>query len=288
MKYPLSDTKMSDKAIDPVLRDTPCIMLCEFADLELNESHGLYVFDDVIDGDTEFELAQLTKTSEDPTQIVRTRITTHLGKVFDHTTLRVAKEDATEIPSEYTSALDTIFFHTARTQSTDKNRHILQALCRWPYDQITVNRYPHNRRTGIGTHVDTHSEFDDCIAVISLGSATEIQFMLPESYENADLPEKVRLWLRPRSLMIMSGMSRYLYRHRIPVRVTDIDPNGNVAKREERISITVRKIRNSVCDCAYPISCDSQNPSSFTMPTRLNDAKEQRAKINVSSPASVE
>ena len=229
---------------------------CEYADLALSEEQGLYVYDDVIDEQTEAKLTAYVKSVESKDQIVRTRCTTHFGRVFNHKTLR-ADDDCDELPETITSVIDRIL----REQDSDPD---------WSYDQITINRYPKGQRCGIGFHVDTHSEFDDRIVVLSLGSPVEFQFTLPQG-ESDDHSAIISLWLKPRSLMIMSGESRYLYRHRVPVRVTDTDPDGKTVVRAERISITVRKTRDSDCDCDYPICCDSQNPSSLVLPTRLGN-----------------
>ena len=68
----------------------------------------------------------------------------------------------------------------------------------------------------------------------------------------------------------MSGITRYLYKHKIVFRKTDLNPDSIIVRRDVRTSITIRKINSSrICDCDYPIVCDTQNPKSLILPTRL-------------------
>lgn len=259
----------------------------------LNKEHGLYVFKDVIDSETESELNRFVDTleakSESLREVVKSRVCLHFGHVFDPVTLKVDSDDKTiDIPREFTSVIDEVIEGVSPEFNADKLEN--PNLSEWAYDQITVNRYLKSKRNGIGSHVDTHSVFDELIIVLSLGAPTVLRFDLPEecdsnkdehkgplldSIRNLDLlPRRVDLWVEPRSLLIMSGMSRYLYKHRIPIRKSDTTPSGDILTRDTRTSITIRKVRtDGVCLCDYPIMCDYQNPNSLVLPERLDKVK---------------
>ncbi|WWC71874.1 uncharacterized protein I206_105833 [Kwoniella pini CBS 10737] len=73
--------------------------------------------------------------------------------------------------------------------------------------------------------------------------------------------------LKSNSLCIMTNEIRFAWTHGIKSRATDLIPNSNnkeeeeliTSKRKERFSITFRKVDfNGICNCKYPIWCDSQ------------------------------
>ncbi|CAG2061088.1 unnamed protein product, partial [Timema podura] len=84
-----------------------------------------------------------------------------------------------------------------------------------PPDQLTVNQYQPGQ--GIPSHVDTHSAFEDPILSLSLGTPVVMEF----KYQDG---QNVPVYLPQRSLLVMSGESRYLWSHGISPRKTDIVP----------------------------------------------------------------
>lgn len=65
-----------------------------------------------------------------------------------------------------------------------------------------------------------------------------------------------------RSLLIMSGESRYAWTHGITPRHMDVIPSKEgggltIHHRTRRTSFTFRKLRRNRCDCAYPELCDT-------------------------------
>jgi alkylated DNA repair dioxygenase AlkB len=233
---------------------------CNYSDSPLHKLHGLYMFENVINSKVEKELDAYINDSLFENQdeaIIKARQVLHFGYTFDYTTLKPSKS-TNDIPTKIKNIIDNLFEKT----------HISN----WSYDQITINKYS-SHKGGIGSHVDTHSVFADKIVVISLNAPVIMVFELPSNYDNnkTNYPERVDLWIPSRSLMIMSGISRYLYKHRIVSRMTDLDPNGQVIKRKSRTSITIRKInKDSICKCNYSIVCDYHTPNSLVLPTRLN------------------
>ncbi|XP_062983165.1 alkylated DNA repair protein alkB homolog 8 isoform X2 [Elgaria multicarinata webbii] len=131
-------------------------------------------------------------------------------------------------------------------------------------DQLTINQYEPGQ--GIPPHIDTHSAFEDDIISLSLGAKIVMDFKHPVGHATAVV-------LPQRSLLVMSGESRYLWTHGITPRKFDIvqasegQKIGIVSadigdltlnKRERRTSFTFRKVRRSPCSCSYPSVCDSQ------------------------------
>ncbi|CAO1439051.1 unnamed protein product [Diamesa serratosioi] len=127
----------------------------------------------------------------------------------------------------------------------------------WKPDQLTVNRYePGN---GIPAHCDTHSRFEDPIISLSLGSDVVMEFRQPETKVQSSV------LLPRRSLLVMSGESRYGWTHGITSRINDVvvTSNGNmsVRKRNLRLSFTFRKIKiPDTCSCNFSSLCDKVTP----------------------------
>ncbi|XP_051842883.1 alkylated DNA repair protein alkB homolog 8 isoform X2 [Antechinus flavipes] len=132
-------------------------------------------------------------------------------------------------------------------------------------DQLTVNQYEPGQ--GIPPHIDTHSAFENEIISLSLGAEIVMDFKHPDGYT-------VSVMLPQRSLLVMTGESRYLWTHGITPRKFDViqasqgqksgvitSDAGNLTlnKRGVRTSFTFRKVRRTPCDCSYPLFCDSQS-----------------------------
>lgn len=100
-------------------------------------------------------------------------------------------------------------------------------------DQAIINEYMPGQ--GITSHIDCKSCFTDTIISLSLNSTCMMDF---ESTENGDIQSKL---IRPRSLMLMQGEARYLWKHCIPPRKSDQLKSQKIM-RNRRISITFRKV----------------------------------------------
>jgi len=98
-------------------------------------------------------------------------------------------------------------------------------------EQIIINEYLPGQ--GISKHIDS-PKFDEPVVSLSLLSSCVMNFIHDE--------EKIPLLLEPRSLLIMSGDSRWLWYHEIPPRKYD-DIGGVKISRERRVSMTFRCIR---------------------------------------------
>lgn len=139
-------------------------------------------------------------------------------------------------------------------------------------DQLTVNQYEPGQ--GIPAHIDTHSAFEGEIISLSLGSEVVMDFKHPDGVT-------VQVMLPRRSLLVMTGESRYLWTHGITPRkfdtvqasehyksgiITNDIGDLTLKKREIRTSFTFRKVKHTPCTCSYSSVCDSQRketPPSF-------------------------
>jgi len=100
-----------------------------------------------------------------------------------------------------------------------------------PFDQLIINEYLPGQ--GISAHTDHTTKFGSIIACITLGSGVEIEFTRP-GYD------PVKIYVEPNSLYIMSDDARYLWKHAIAQRKSDV-VNNKIVQRGTRISLTFRE-----------------------------------------------
>lgn len=103
-------------------------------------------------------------------------------------------------------------------------------------DQLIINEYTPGQ--GIAAHTDA-LVFGDPVASLSLGSSCMFTFTrsLPLGTE-----EKFELFLKPGTLVVMSGESRYQWKHAIIPRKSDVYQDKTI-KRDTRVSLTFRIMR---------------------------------------------
>lgn len=103
-------------------------------------------------------------------------------------------------------------------------------------DQAIINEYVDDQ--GIAPHIDCEPCFGDTIISISLGGQCVMNFQKePTSKEE----EKVPLLITPHTLIVMTDESRFNWYHGIVGRKSD-KFNGQIHKRQRRVSITFRKV----------------------------------------------
>jgi alkylated DNA repair dioxygenase AlkB len=100
-------------------------------------------------------------------------------------------------------------------------------------DQVIINEYLPGQ--GIAPHIDCVPCFGESVASLSLGSQCVMEFT------HAKIGEKRQQLLEPRSLVVLSGESRYDWQHSIPGRKSDIW-GGKKLMRGRRISLTFRTV----------------------------------------------
>jgi alkylated DNA repair dioxygenase AlkB len=98
-------------------------------------------------------------------------------------------------------------------------------------DQSAINEYLPGQ--GIATHVDCIPCFGDTVISLSLGSPCVMEF----SRDGVKIP----VLLEPRSVLVMSDVARYQWKHGIPARKHD-HYEGEDYTRGRRLSITFRSI----------------------------------------------
>ncbi|XP_065080263.1 alkylated DNA repair protein alkB homolog 8 [Ochlerotatus camptorhynchus] len=142
-------------------------------------------------------------------------------------------------------------------------------------EQLTVNRYEPGQ--GIPPHVDTHSAFEDPIISLSLGSDIVMDFRdTTGQHLNVDLPR--------RSLLVMSGESRYGWTHGITPRKMDtvrLNDSLTIRKREQRVSFTFRKLNDGPCRCRFSSLCDTYQQEAKDRADRIKENAAQLELENV-------
>ncbi|XP_063979786.1 alkylated DNA repair protein alkB homolog 8 isoform X2 [Diachasmimorpha longicaudata] len=200
---------------------------------------GLKIIEDFITPEQEtFLLENIDWNEEDSSSELKHRKVKHFGFKFRYDSNQVDPNDPIiPIPEDF-RFLQKLF-----------ERH---DCGQFVYDQLTINRYSPGQ--GIPPHIDTHSVFEDPILSLSLGSLCVMDFKRCE--------KKISILLRPRSLVVMSGESRYAWTHGIRPRHSDIVAGDNgitTRQRGTRISFTFRKVKNGNCQCDFDEYCDTVN-----------------------------
>lgn len=112
-------------------------------------------------------------------------------------------------------------------------RLVSEGIFQTPPEQVIVNEYEPGQ--GIAAHIDCEPCFGDVIASLSSGSACIMEFTDTRS------GEVIEHYLEPRSRLILSGESRFNWKHGIPARKSDII-NGITRPRGRRLSLTFRNV----------------------------------------------
>ncbi|XP_036331330.1 alkylated DNA repair protein alkB homolog 8 [Rhagoletis pomonella] len=161
-----------------------------------------------------------------------------------------------------------------------KSEVAMLGLPAWDWEapeQLTVNIYQPGQ--GIPPHVDTHSAFLEPILSLSLCSDVVMDFRRGI--------DRRPLKLLRRSMLVMSGASRYDWTHGITPRTLDVVPTESgltVTKRSQRISLTFRRLRRGPCDCAFPTLCDTRlNVRNDTNPVISDAVAVRLEELNVHS-----
>nr|XP_037286795.1 LOW QUALITY PROTEIN: alkylated DNA repair protein alkB homolog 8-like [Rhipicephalus microplus] len=210
---------------------------------DTNVPQGLKLLKDAISEHEETVLAQLITWGDcEESKALRQREVRHFGYAFDYSLQGVQKDAPLSegIPDECVPFLDRLV--------------AAGHLDRLP-DQLTVTRYLPGQ--GIPPHVDSHESFDDDIVLLSLGSPIVMNFRHSDGRQAAQV-------LPPRSALILSGDSRYVWTHGIASRKFDVVPRSDgldrgitLSQRGIRISYTFRHIRKGSCRCGNALLCDS-------------------------------
>ncbi len=186
----------------------------------ITEVPGLYIQENILTPETETQIIEWFDTREWST--VLPRRTQHFGYLYGYQGTDLTLGDPFEGWITYLSEYLT--------------KHKIME----PIDQCIVNEYDRDQK--IGKHIDGKrgnrpNIFGPRIVSISLAADTNFIFT------NTQTKQKVELYLPRRSLLVMTGDSRYVWTHEIPKRLS-IKIDGKWIKKPEnyrRISLTFRK-----------------------------------------------
>ncbi|TAE73434.1 MAG: alpha-ketoglutarate-dependent dioxygenase AlkB [Bacteroidetes bacterium] len=105
-----------------------------------------------------------------------------------------------------------------------------------PYlpDQLIINEYEAGQ--GISAHIDCEPCFEDTILSLSLMSGCVMNF-IQKNDKNIIFP----VYLKPKSIVVLSAEARYEWLHEIKPKKTDEYQNQKIS-RSRRISLTFRKV----------------------------------------------
>ncbi|KAI8342465.1 hypothetical protein BC941DRAFT_412862 [Chlamydoabsidia padenii] len=101
-------------------------------------------------------------------------------------------------------------------------------------NHLLVNEY--NEGQGIMPHIDAPALFGPAILSLSLLSDCIMKFTQPETNHHVDVI------LPRRSMVVLTGDSRYKYKHGISKDLVETANDGTVIQRAQRISFTFRQI----------------------------------------------
>ena len=173
---------------------------------------GLQYIPDYISASQEKYLIDIIDTQNWLTDI--SRRVQHYGYKYDYTAINIDR---------YIGAIPNWLLPLCQKLLEDKIFKIIP-------DQVIINEYLPGQ--GISHHVDCIPCFAEVIGSLSLLSSCVMELIKEET---------VPILLEPRSLLVLSGSSRYDWKHGIAARKTDIY-DGNKIIRQRRLSITFRKV----------------------------------------------
>jgi alkylated DNA repair dioxygenase AlkB len=146
------------------------------------------------------------------------------GFEYDYSTRKGSDYKKIEEIPELLSLLQTMGLHTVESL-VDK-----EIFEKTKLNQCIVNKY--EPKQGISAHIDK-TTFGPVIVCFTLNSGTTMTF----SRMVGDIKEVIEKYVEPNSVYLMTGESRYLWKHEIKSRLTD-----NRIKRKTRISVTFRTV----------------------------------------------
>lgn len=209
---------------------------------------GLMVVEEIISSEDEKMLLESVNWAEDiddqnVQKSLKHRRVKHFGYEFHYENNNVDKDKP--LPGGLPDIWDSIL-----------EKWLKEGFIKHKPDQLTVNQYEPGH--GIPAHIDTHSAFEDEIVSLSLGSEIVMDFKHPDGVT-------VPVMLPRRSLLVMTGESRYLWTHGITPRkfdtvqaskghkggiITSDVGDLTLSKRGIRTSFTFRKVRQTPCNCS--------------------------------------
>jgi len=179
---------------------------------------GLYYIPDYLTDEEVKEITKLLKQSNEWKSVgksIDSRKVIHYG--FSYRYDRGGIERVTDIPA----------FLKGLINKDRVNGYFANTIMKDEMDQLIVNEYKPGQ--GIYAHIDHVGYFGDVIVCLNIGSGIAIDFTKDG--------QKRSIYVKPKSLYIMSGPARYEWRHGIAATMYDVG-----TKRGTRWSLTYRKV----------------------------------------------
>ncbi len=184
--------------------------------------NGFQYFDNFISPEDEIKLVEFIDSKPWNTSLKRR--TQHYGKLYKYKNMNTSKDvneyDVNPVPENFIELFDKI-----------KELMKLKIDISPSSLQVIVNEYEIG--TGISKHVDDPVQFGEFVCGVSLLSSCEMTFT-----NTNDSKDIHNIFLKRRSLYILTERSRYNYFHEIKNRKKD----GGIS-RSKRISITFRNTK---------------------------------------------
>lgn len=194
--------------------------MTENIEIEEHPINGLFYIND-ININTSDIISKLDKLKWEPiTSHSNSRLVQHYGYKYNYKTYNIY-EKCEDIPE---------FLYELKSYLTDVCLELGIIDNSYNFNQCIVNNY--NEGQGISPHIDFR-DYGKVIGCFTLGSGSEMSFTLDDY--------KYNIYVNPNSLYIMSGDSRYKYKHSMSTKLYDIYENKKI-KRSRRVSITFRNV----------------------------------------------
>ena len=186
--------------------------------MENNIISGLFYQNDFLNSNEEKAiLSQIEKEEWDSSLKRRVQ---HYGYIYDYKKKNISQDSRKGELPDWLFALEKKIKATFNLEQS--------------FDQVIINEYEPGQ--GISNHIDCVPCFEDIIVSVSLLSSCVMQFSKDS--------EKHEIILNPRSILLLSGDARYLWKHGIKAVKNDQWQNTAIP-RKRRISITFRKIKKA-------------------------------------------
>jgi len=191
--------------------------------LSIESVPGLYYIDNLISPEYSQQLFHYLDNEEKWSSITdspNSRVVQHYGYKYNYKNHN-NKEMGKPIPDTFSELIQSLQQKVQELQLGDSS---------YSFNQIIVNNYEPGQ--GISKHTDIKS-YGAVIGCYTIGSGATMRFRKKD--------EVVDLYVKPNSLYVMSGDSRYLWTHEMPSTKSD-KYNGKCIMRDRRISITFRNV----------------------------------------------
>ena len=190
-------------------------------EVEEQDPPGLYYVDHIHEDTV---IAELDTCVWSPvTNHANSRLVQHYGFRYDYASSKV-REAGPALPP-FLEKYQTLLTHIC------KEMNIIDTD--YQFNQCIVNNYLQGQ--GISAHIDV-KQYGGVIGCFTLGSGATMVF------EHGD--KKQEIYVKANSLYIMSGEARYVWKHSMPNRKSDM-VDGKRIERGRRVSITFRCVPSS-------------------------------------------